>query len=80
MKKQSVTHKNFNQKEIPPYYRASKYEIEKEYIDIIEHNNAGDPDNKKISITHSSYIAPEITIGKNIYIYIYMYLKKSTIN
>ncbi|KAG4095425.1 hypothetical protein H8356DRAFT_944955 [Neocallimastix lanati (nom. inval.)] len=62
MKKQSVTHKNFNQKEIPPYYRANKYEIEKEYIDIIEHNNAGDPDNKKISITHSSYIAPEITI------------------
>ncbi|OUM58429.1 hypothetical protein PIROE2DRAFT_64417 [Piromyces sp. E2] len=65
LNKQSVTHDNFDGKPSEPIKRANKQEIEKEIVDILEHNYVGDPDNKKISIAHSSYIAPEITIVSN---------------
>jgi len=66
IKKQSVTHKNFNEKPIPPIERANKQAIENNAIDFLEHTNfETDADNKKISIAHSSYIAPEITIDRN---------------
>jgi len=69
IKKQSVTHKNFNEKPIPPIVRANKQAIENNAIDFLEHTNfETDADNKKISIAHSSYIAPEITIGNYIYL------------
>jgi len=77
--KQSVTHKNFNGKTIPPIKRANKQEIEKEIVDILEHSSGSDLDNKKISIAHSSYIAPEITIGKSIYILKFKILQNNNI-
>ncbi|ORY83381.1 hypothetical protein LY90DRAFT_663814 [Neocallimastix californiae] len=61
--KQSVTHKNFNAKNAPPVEHAKKYDVEKLYVNIIEHNYTDNSNNNNnISIAHSSYIAPEITI------------------
>ncbi|ORX41756.1 hypothetical protein BCR36DRAFT_363712 [Piromyces finnis] len=60
VQKESVTHNNFNVKTISPIKRANKQEIEKEVFNIV----GGDSEDKMISIAHSSFIAPEITIGK----------------
>jgi len=67
LKKESVTHKTFTKKDMEPINRVNKYEVEKDYVDIIEHNYnfSNNSDNRNISITHSSYIAPEIAIDRN---------------
>ncbi|ORX77095.1 hypothetical protein BCR32DRAFT_295849 [Anaeromyces robustus] len=64
--KESVTHNNFNlnAKDMPFIKKVNKQDVEYNYVDFIEHSNVGDSDNKKISIAHSSYIAPEITIDR----------------